>query len=290
MLDKSLLSKVQSVYIKSRRLATQAFTGEFESAFRGQGMEFEEFREYVPGDDIRAIDWNVTARMDKPYIKIYREEREQSVMLLVDVSKSLDYGSQKKSKKEYITEFAALIAYAASQTQDKVGLILFSDVIEKFIPPKKGKSHVWQVIRTILTFKPTGVKTDVNVALKYLNEVLSRPAVTFVISDFLTAPFYERLRVAHVKHDMIPIVIRDPVENEFKKGYRFMFRDVESGYIREIDLSQKKNRDLFAGKNLTQANHLKKSFDQLGLDSLFLLVGQDYLNPLIKLFRLREHR
>ncbi|EKD42548.1 MAG: hypothetical protein ACD_73C00111G0006, partial [uncultured bacterium] len=186
--------------------------------------------------------------------------------------------------------FAALIAYAANQTQDKVGLILFSDGIEKFIPPKKGKSHVWQVIRTILTYKPTGIKTNVNAALKYLNEVVSRTAVTFVISDFLTEPFYERLRVAQVRHDIIPVVIRDPIENEFSKKHRFLFRDVESGNIREIDLSQKKNREIFAQRNLSEANRLKKSFDQLGLDSLFLLVGQDYLKPLLKLFRLREHR
>jgi len=291
MIEKSLLAQVQSIYLKSRRLATEAFTGEFLSAFHGQGMEFAEFREYIPGDDIRNIDWNVTARFDKPFIKIHHEEREQTVILVVDTSASLHFGSTGATKRKYLADLSALIAYAANTGQDKIGLILFSDKIEVFIPPRKGRSHVWHIIRTIFTHQPSHRGTDISVALDYLNKVIHRQSLAFLISDFLTEETYsDKLRASNVKHDIISIVIRDPLENEFKVPYLFSFKDEETGEIIDVDMSSGKNRAIYASVQKKKAVILKQSFDKLGMDSLFLLVGQDYLKPLIKLFRIREKK
>ncbi|HLD45874.1 MAG TPA: DUF58 domain-containing protein, partial [bacterium] len=202
MLSAELIKKIDSLFIRSRHRVTDVFSGEYESAFRGRGIEFEEFREYVPGDDIRQIDWHVTARMDKPFVKIYREEREQTIFFLVDSSRSLKFG-QKREKLEVATELAALLSYAAIKSHDKVGLIIFSDQIEKYIAPKQGRAHVWNIIATLLTHKPRGTKTDINQATQFFLNVTRRKTVCFLISDFLDVDCRDSLRVASFKHEFV---------------------------------------------------------------------------------------
>ena len=212
-LPEEVIRRIRSIHIRTNYLANDVMAGEYESAFRGRGMEFEEVREYAFGDEIRSIDWNVTARMGHPYVKLYREERELTMMLLIDLSTSQRFGSGKRFKSELAAELAAVLAYTAIKSNDKVGLIIFTDRVEKFIPPKKGRGHVWRVIREILSFTPARKDTEIGAALEYLNRVVNRRSITFIISDFLTSGFEKSLKIANQKHDIVAVHLSDPREN-----------------------------------------------------------------------------
>jgi len=228
-LSPELFAKIKAIQIRTQRLVNDAFAGEYERALRGRGMEFEEGREYQPGDDIRHIDWNVTARMGSPFVKLHREERELTVMLVVDVSSSGAFGSGTKLKNEVAAEIAALLAYTAIKSNDRVGLIIFSDRIEHFIPPKKGRSHVWRVIRDILTFRAPRRRTDLQAALEYMSKVLRRRVVAFVISDFMDEGYEDILRISARRHDLTAIVVRDRREKELPKIGILELEDAETG-------------------------------------------------------------
>src|SRR5574337_129223 len=238
MISKDILKKIQQIEIHTRRLVNEAFVGEYHSVFKGRGMEFEEVREYQPGDEIRTIDWNVTARMGRPFIKRYVEERELTVMLLVDVSASGNFGSIKQLKNEVAIEICSLLAFSAIKNNDKVGLIMFTDKIEKFIPPKKGPTHVLRVIRELLCTEPTGKGTNISVALEYMNKISSRRAITFMVSDFIANDYAHALRIANKKHDVIAITIADPREQELPNVGFIELKDAESGERSEEHTSE----------------------------------------------------
>lgn len=290
MFSPELLSKIEKIYIKSRYLANDVFAGEYETAFRGRGMEFEEVREYTPGDDIRSIDWNVTARMDKPYIKVFREEREQTLMLLVDASASAHFGSKTRLKKDFIAEISAVLAYAAVKANDKVGLIIFSDQIEKYIPPKKGKAHVWRVISEILSFKPQGKQTKLDEAFTFLNRVLHRKTVCFVVSDFLTQNYEKQMAVAGFKHDLVALMIRDPLESEFDYGGLLTVQDLETGKMKEVDLSSSESRKWFKECTEKKVQAKMRDFRKSRIDPLLININNDYIDVLLKFFRLRDKK
>jgi len=235
-----LLKKVRKIEIKTRGLSRQIFSGEYHSAFKGRGMAFSEVREYTPGDDVRAIDWNVTARFNSPFIKVFEEERELSVVLVVDVSASGLFGTQKQYKKDLITELCAVVAFSASQNNDKIGVIFFSDKIEKFIPPKKGKSHVLRIIRELIDFVPESKGTNIEVALKYLTNVVKKRSTVFLVSDFYAPSNYtDALKIANKKHDLIAAKINDKTEQHIPEVGLIKFKDSETGKIMWMDTSSK---------------------------------------------------
>lgn len=290
MLSPDLLKKVQKVYIASKYRANDVFSGEYVSAFKGRGMEFEEVREYQPGDDVRNIDWNVTARMENPFVKVFREEREQTVMLLIDGSGSCDLGTKARTKRELIAEMSAVIAFAAIKSNDKVGLLIFTDTVEKFIPPKKGRAHVWKVISEILSFKPTRKKTDLAMALTTLNKVVSRRAVSFIVSDFLSPDFKTTLKISSAKHDLVLLQVLDPIEKGIAGGGLMVFEDLETGEKVTVDLSALKRQREFGIELNKKTSLLIDDFKKMGLDHLVLQTDVDYIDPLLKLFRKREKR
>ncbi|MEJ2084347.1 MAG: DUF58 domain-containing protein [Acidobacteriota bacterium] len=290
-LSPELFQKIKSIQIRTQRLVSDAFAGEYESAFRGRGMEFEEVREYQPGDDIRHIDWNVTARMGMPFVKMHREERELTVMLLVDVSSSGAFGSGTKLKNEVAAEIAALLAYTAIKSNDRVGLIIFSDRIEHFIPPKKGRSHVWRVIRDILSFRTPRRQTDLQQALEYMEKVLSRRVVVFVVSDFLDAGYDEALRLSARRHDLTAIVVRDRREQDLPRIGLLELEDAETGETILVDTSD---------RNVTEGLRLLSSEDSAHRSTLFRAAGAGevqvraddphYVDSLVRYFHTRENR
>ncbi len=288
MLTPELLAKVRQIYIKGRNRANDLFTGEYRSAFRGTGMEFEEYREYVPGDDIRAIDWNVSLRMDRTFIKLYREEREQTVIILFDLSASLSFGTSQKSKKEVATEIAALLAFAAVQGNDKIGLLLFSEEAELFLPPRRSRGYVWKVIQKIMTHKAAGRKTRLDQALRFLAASVRRPAVCFLISDFLAPDFQDSLKAAASRHDIVPIVVRDPVEQFFPGQALIKLKDLETDKECWFDATNKKSKKEFHEKIRENEKTLKTLFASLRLDPLFLSTDSDYFTSLIRLFHRRD--
>ncbi len=290
MISKEVLKNIRRIHIRTNHIVNDIFAGEYESAFRGRGMEFEEVREYAPGDDVRDIDWNVTARFGHPFVKVYREERELTIMLLVDVSSSCFFGTQKQLKQELAAEIASVLAFAATKSNDKVGLIIFSDHIEKFIPPKKGKNHVWAVIKSVLEHQPVSHKTDIAGALSYLNRVARRKAVAFLISDFIAADYDKPLRVAGKKHDLIPICITDPRELDLPKVGMVELQDAESGETMLIDSS---DADFRTGYGLLARKRLKDRFDLFrasGIDAIDIRTDVPYIDPIMKFFRMREKR
>jgi len=237
-----LLKKVRKIEIKTRGLSNQLFSGEYHSAFKGRGMTFSEVREYQPGDDIRSIDWNVTARFNNTYVKVFEEEREMTVMLLVDVSASGEFGTQKQLKQDLITELCAVLAFSAIQNNDKIGVIFFSDKIEKFIPPKKGKSHILRIIRDLIEFEPAHKKTDIKLALKYLTNVIKKRSIAFLISDFMDSGFIDALKIANKKHDLVALRIYDKREQELPNVGLIKVKDAETGNIQWVDTSDKNVR------------------------------------------------
>ncbi len=282
-----LLKKVRKIEIKTRGLSNQIFSGEYHSAFKGRGMTFSEVREYQPGDDIRSIDWNVTARFNNTYIKVFEEEREMTVMLLVDVSASGEFGTQKQLKQELITELCAVLAFSSIQNNDKIGVIFFTDKIEKFIPPKKGKSHVLRIIRDLIEFKPEHKKTDIKLALKYLTNVITKRSIAFVISDFMSDDFTDALKIANKKHDLVALQIYDKREHELPDVGFIKLMDAETGILKWIDTSDKNVRVHFAASALKQDAMLKEMFNKCGVDTAKINTAESYIKPLMNLFKRR---
>ena len=283
-----LLKKVRKIEIKTRGLSSQIFSGEYHSAFKGRGMAFSEVREYMPGDDIRSIDWNVTARFNTPFVKVFEEERELSVMLLVDVSASGAFGTNKQLKQELITELCAVVAFSASQNNDKIGVIFFSDKIEKFIPPKKGKSHILRIIRELIEFKPENKKTDLQVALKYLTNVIKKRSVVFLISDFIAESSYrDALKIANKKHDLVALRIIDQREMELPDVGLLKLHDNESGEHLWVDTSDQKFRKKYAINLMKFEESLNDLFTKCGVDATSIYTHQSYIQPLMNLFKNR---
>ena len=284
-----LLKKVRQIEIKTRGLSRNIFAGQYHSAFKGRGMAFSEVREYQFGDDVRDIDWNVTARYTKPYIKVFEEERELTVMLLIDVSGSRDFGTCELMKKDIITEIAATLAFSAIQNNDKIGVIFFSDKIEKFIPPQKGKKHILYIIRELINFEPTETQTDINLVLKYLTNALKKRCTAFVISDYIDDKNYQHaLTIANRKHDMVAIQVYDKRDTEIPSVGSMKIKDAETQREKWIDTSSRKLRDTYKSwweKRQTDMNNL---FKRSRVDSVSISTDDDYVKSLIALFNKRS--
>lgn len=287
---KEILKKIRRIELRTRRLVNSMFAGQYHSVFKGRGMNFEEVREYAPGDEIRSIDWNVTARMNAPYIKKYTEERELTVMLLVDVSASGIFGSVELSKRELAAEVASILAFSAINNNDKVGLILFTDRIELFIPPKKGRLHTLRLIREMLYFEPEGRGTDLAGALDYLNLVLSRRSVVFMISDFLAPDFTKALTVTSKRHDLVAMPVIDKGESELPNVGIITLEDAETGEQIDVNTSSKAVRRALREINEDRLADLEYLLRSRRVDIVRLSTNEDYLIPLRNFFELRERR
>ncbi len=285
-----LFQRIKAIQIRTQRLVTDLFAGEYESAFKGRGMEFEEVRAYVPGDDVRHIDWNVTARTGAPHIKVHREERELTVMLLVDVSSSGAFGSAGKLKNEVAAEVAAVLAYTAIKSHDRVGLVIFSDRIERYIPPKKGRAHVWRVIREVLTFRPTRRGTDLGAALDFLGKVVRRKAVAFIISDFLDEELGAGLRVAARRHDLTAVTVTDPRELALPRLGLIELEDAETGELLLVDTADANTSRGFALLGDRARGERAAAFVAADVGTIPIRTDQSYLEPIIRFFRARERR
>ena len=290
MIPKQILKKVKQVEIRTRGLVNDLFGGEYHSVFKGRGMAFSEVREYQPGDDIRLIDWNVTARNRAPFIKVFEEERELTVYLLVDISKSGEFGSQNQLKQEFGAEIASVLGFSAIKNNDKVGLILFSDDVEKYVVPKKGKSHVLRVIRELLYTSPKHNGTSIKNALDYLLKVAKRKSVVFIISDFIDDEYWSSLKVVNRKHDLIGIRLFDPAEQLFPDLGVLKVRDPESGSSFWIDTSSKREIEKLASKIKSNFNMFQKQAKKIGFDIISVSTDGDFVEPLISLFRKRNKR
>ena len=284
-----LLKKVRRIEIKTRGLSRNIFAGQYHSAFKGRGMAFSEVREYQYGDDIRDIDWNVTARYIRPYVKVFEEERELTVMLMIDVSGSRDFGSVNVMKKEIITEIAATLAFSAIQNNDKIGVLFFSDKIEKFIPPQKGKKHILYIIRELIDFKPDDTKTDISLVLKYLTNAIKKRCTAFLISDFIdNGGFKDALTIANRKHDVVAIQVYDQRETELPSVGLMKVKDAETGAERWIDSSSAKVRNAFSEWWNTRQNEMNNAFKKCRVDSVSVRTDEDYVKALIALFEKRN--
>ncbi len=282
-----LIKKVRQIEIKARGLTKHIFAGEYHSAFKGRGIAFSEVREYQYGDDIRSIDWNVTARFNHPYVKVFEEERELTVMLLIDVSGSGSFGTQGSFKHDVMTEVAAVLSFSAIFNNDKIGVIFFSDRIEKFIPPQKGRKHILVIIRELLNFRPESRKTDLGVPLRFLTNAIKKRCTAFILSDFFAPDFEEALRIASNKHDIAAIKVYDPAETAIPDIGMIKISDAETGMEKWIDTSSKMSRFAYArwwNDHITSINNM---FRKCGVDSAFISTGDDYVKPLIKLFEKR---
>ena len=290
MSTSALLKKVRKIEIKTKGLSNHIFAGEYHTAFKGKGMAFSEVREYQPGDDIRSIDWNVTARYNSPFVKVFEEEREMTVMLLIDVSASGNFGTQAQFKRELATELAAILAFSAINNNDKVGVIFFTNKVEQFIPPKKGKSHILRIIREVLAFKPTGKGTDIAGALEYFSAVIKKRSICFILSDFMSNKFDRPLKIASKKHDLVALRIHDTREDNLPNVGLVPMQDAETEKMLFVDTSSKKVRDNFA-KNRAQATEkLRKLLPASGVDLIDITTGTDYVKPLINFFKTRGKR
>ena len=284
---KELLKKVRKIEIKTRRLSDHIFGGEYHSTFKGRGMTFSEVRQYQYGDDVRSIDWNVTARYNEPFVKVFEEERELTMMLLVDVSGSEFFGTVQQFKREVLTEISATLAFSALQNNDKVGLILFSDTIELFIPPKKGKSHILRIIRELLEFHPTSTRTDLTEALKFLSNVMKKKSIVFVLSDFLTEGYQHTLSLAGKRHDLTGIRVYDPMETEIPNLGLVRMRDAESGQIRLVNTQSRKLRRRYAEHYRELETYFRDSFTKAGCGTLDCRVDESYVKKLLGYFKRR---
>jgi len=282
-----LLKKVRKIEIKTRGLSNHIFAGEYHSAFKGRGMAFSEVREYQYGDDIRNIDWNVTARFSHPYIKIFEEERELTVMLLIDLSDSKEFGTQKMLKRELMTELSAVLSFSAIQNNDKIGVIFFSDKIEKYIPPKKGRKHILRIIRELIDLRPENRGTNISEALRYLSNIQKKRATAFIISDFIDEGFSDALRIANYKHDVIALQLCDIREKELPNVGLIKLRDAETNRNIWVDTSNKKIREQYKKNWLDAEKELSETFTKLGVDSAKICTDKDYVKPLLKLFKQR---
>lgn len=290
MLSESVLKKIQRFHFTTRRMANDLFAGQYVSAFKGRGMEFSEVREYQIGDDIRTIDWNVSARFGQPYVKVFQEERELTVMLILDLSGSQLFGTRRKFKRELLAEVAGMLAFLAIRTNDKVGAILFSSRVEKYIPPKKGASHVWRLIKEIFTYEPQDLNTDVASVLAYLNRVAKRHCIVFFISDCMDQGFEKPLKLTARKHDLTVIRISDPAETELPRVGRIMLTDPETGETALINTGQKRLRDQWQAHRKAQNASLDDLFRRAGVDYVDLYTNGRVVEPLIRLFEKRMRR
>lgn len=290
MISKEILKKVRKIEIRTKGMVNSVFGGEYQSAFKGRGMEFSEVRAYTYGDDIRQIDWNVTARSDEPYIKKFEEEREQTLMLCVDISPSGLFGSQSQTKMELAIEICAVLAFSAIKNSDKVGLILFTDVIEKVIPPKKGRTHVLRLIRELLTTEPKGTGTDIGETLSYVNRLLNRRAIVVMASDFQDEGFDKHLKITTRKHDLVNIFINDALENELPDLGLMPLTDAETGKTVMVDTSSEKVRKAYHAKQARRKEGLRNKFMRLQIDTVELNTNESYVRPLMNFFHRRMHR
>jgi len=285
-----ILKKVRKIEIKSRGLSNQIFSGEYHSAFKGRGMAFSEVREYQYGDDIRNIDWNVTARFNHPFIKVFDEERELTVMLLVDVSGSNEYGTRKQLKEDQMTEISALLAFSAIHNNDKVGVIFFSDQIEKFIPPQKGLKHILRIIRELIDFKPVSQKTNIAEALRFLTNAMKKRCTAFMLSDFIDTGFEEAMKIAGRKHDLVALQVIDSTEIKLPDVGLIQAFSKELNKSIWIDTSNKTMKDEFTRKANARLAILESIFKKSGVDFARVYTDQDYVKPLLSLFKTREAR
>ena len=290
MLTKELLKQVRQIEIRTKGLVNQVFSGEYHSVFKGRGMEFSEVREYQFGDDIRNIDWNVTARFGHPFIKIFEEERELTVILMVDLSGSLMFGSVAKTKQRIAAELSAILAFSALKNNDKVGLILFTDKIEKFVPPRKGRKHVLRIIREVLSFEPEGKSTNIRAALEYMNNAIKKKSIAFLISDFMDEGYEKILRIVGRKHDLIGIVLDDRREKEIPNIGLIKLVDSETGAERWIDTSSKRVRTQMISDRKVSEKIRNSIFVKSRLDKIEVTTGSSYIQPLVQFFRRREKR
>ncbi|SMC60149.1 DUF58 domain-containing protein [Pedobacter nyackensis] len=287
---KDLLKKVRKIEIKSRGLSNQIFSGEYQSAFKGRGMAFSEVREYQVGDEIRTIDWNVTARFNHPYVKVFDEEREMTVMLIVDVSGSKNFGTQVQLKQELATELCAVLSFSAIQNNDKVGVLFFSDKVEKFIPPKKGRSHILMIIRELINFQPQNKGTNVAEGLRYFTSAIKKRCTAFLISDFMSGPFENELKIANRKHDLVALRLYDIHEEEIPNLGLIPIKDEETGQVEWINTADKDVRIAFKAAALERNDKLEEQFRKSGVDFTKIGTHESYIKPLMTLFKKREAR
>ncbi len=287
---KDIIKRVRKIEIKTRRMSNQIFSGHYHSAFKGRGMAFSEVREYQFGDDIRNIDWNVTARFNHPFVKVFEEERELTVMLLIDVSASNLFGTNTHFKSEVITELAAVLAFSAIQNNDKVGVIFFSNQVEKFISPAKGRSHILRIIRELISFNASQTKTNIEEALRYLTNVIKKQCTAFILSDFQDQNFQTALKIAGKKHDLTAVKVNDFRETQLENIGLIKVQDLENQQERFIDTSDAKVRQAYRNWYLTQEQYAVNSFRKSGVDFIQVMTGEDYVKPLVKLFKMRESR
>ena len=290
MLPKEILRKIRRIEITTSKLVTDMLSGQYESVFKGRGIEFDEVREYQPGDEIRSIDWNVTARMGHPFVKKFVEERQLTVMILLDVSGSSYFGTAKRLKSELAAEISAVLAFAAIQNKDRIGLVIFTDRIEKFIPPRKGLPHVLRVIREALYFKPKGKGTDITGALKYLDSVTARRAVVFIISDFFAKDYKKALSIANKRHDVIGITITDPRETELPNVGLLELSDSETGAPFLIDTGDRVLREKYAARSAAMVEERSKIFSSVNADHIDIRTDKPYIEEFIKFFKKRKKR
>ncbi len=290
MLSEEQLKKIQGFHFKTRHLASDLFAGQYESAFKGQGLEFMEVREYQPGDDVRTIDWNVSARFGHPFVKVFHEERELTVMLLLDVSGSQLFGTKLKFKREVLAEVAGMLAFLAIRTNDKVGALLFSSKVEQYIPPKKGASHVWRVIKEIFTFEPDDLGTNIKGVLDYLNRVVKRHAIVFLISDCMDVGFDTPLAIAARKHELTVIRISDPSEKDLPDSGLTYLRDPETDQVVLMNFSNKKLRQEWRAHRTAQDDYLNDLLSRTGVDLVEIRTDGSVSEPLIRLFQKRRRR
>ena len=282
---KEILKKVRKIEIKTKRLSNDIFGGEYHSSFKGRGMTFSEVRQYQFGDDVRAIDWNVTARYNEPYIKVFEEERELTMMLLVDVSGSESFGTSTQFKKDTVTEIAATLAFSATQNNDKVGLILFSDDIELFIPPKKGKSHVLRIIRELIEFKPKSTKTDIATALKFLSSVIKKRAIVFMLSDFMDDDYEKTIKIAGSKHDLTGIRVYDKHDEEIPNLGMVPMLDSETGTVQLVNTASKTTRRNYKANALRLSDYYINTFRRSGAGTINTRVDESYVKKLLGYFK-----
>ncbi|GMU86192.1 MAG: hypothetical protein AMXMBFR48_14340 [Ignavibacteriales bacterium] len=290
MITSELLKKVRHIEIKTRGLVNHLFSGEYHSVFKGKGMDFSEVREYQYGDDIRSIDWNVTARFGHPYIKVFEEERELTVLLVVDLSGSQYFGSYQQAKQQIAAELSAILSLSALKNNDKVGLILFTDTVEKYIPPQKKKTNVLRIIREVLSFEPKSRGTNIKNALEFVNKAVKKRSICFLISDFNDKGYEQVIRITARKHDLIAVKIEDPRENELPSVGLVQFADPESGKEMLIDTGSIKVRSLFYAKVQERKNLIRKIFTAAGIDTINVNTAQSYIPPLVNFFKKRETR
>ena len=285
---KEILKKVRSIEIKTKGLSNHIFAGEYNTAFKGRGMTFSEVREYEIGDDLRTIDWNVTARYNSPFVKVFEEEREITLMLMVDVSSSSSFGTNKRFKRELVSEISAVLAFSAIKNNDKVGVIFFSDKIEKFISPSKGKKHILRIIKEILTFQSTSKKTNIKKALEYFNRVTKKRSICFLLSDFFDSDFFEPVKLSAKRHDLVAVNTLDSRELEIPNVGLLSFQDSEEDNEILVDSSDRKFRRNFKNKQLSRLETLKKELSLCGADYIQLLTQEDIISPLINFFKNRK--